>query len=261
MAMVFDKKMLRLLAVGFLSLCLFGCGSSAPKSTIDQKPIVVPLKVSESYMPKQQYDAMGKKIPYVSVANPYLQDKTLVSVAAKRAFNKAYAAFKSKKYDSAETQFQQMTKKFESLSGPWVKLAQIAEVKNEFNIAEEYYRKAIAVNKNNINTYLSLALIQRQQGLFSQAQNTYVDALNVWRDFPEAHLNVAVLYDMYLNQPVEAQKHFEAYMFLTHYKDKGVRKWLAEVRHRTKIKGSFIDVPPKIVVPAVAVPATKATKG
>jgi tetratricopeptide (TPR) repeat protein len=111
------------------------------------------------------------------------------------------------------------------------------------------------VNKNNVNAYIALGQLQRKQGYFSDAQNTYLEALNVWKDFPEAHLNLAILYDLYVNEPEEAQKHYEAYDFLTGRKDEKVKKWLVEVKQRTGIERSFIDIPPKEIV---EVPVEKA---
>ena len=145
----------------------------------------------------------------------------------------------------ARTQFLKLTEKYPSLSGPWVKLGTIAEREDKYDEAIKHYKEAINVNKNNVNAYIALGLVQRRQGYFSDAQTTYLAALDVWKDFPEAHLNLAILYDLYANKPEEAQKHYEAYSFLSGGKDEKVHKWLAEVKQRTGIEGSFIDNPPR----------------
>jgi len=93
-------------------------------------------------------------------------------------------------------------------------------------------------------------LVQRRQGYFSDAHNTYLEALAVWKDFPEAHLNLAILYDLYLNRAEEAQKHYEAFYFLGGEKDKEAHKWLVEVKQRTGIDTSFIDTPPAVIAKA-----------
>ena len=81
--------------------------------------------------------------------------------------------------------------------------------------AKSDYEEAIRINKDNVNAYLRLALAQRELGEFILAQNTYSEALAIWPDFPEAHLNLSILYDLYLNHPIRAQEHMEAYQFLT----------------------------------------------
>ena len=257
--MVFVKQSIQYVLIAFFFVGLLAC-SSTPENTIDKKPVVVPLVKSDSYIPKQEYDlTTGKKIPYKPDANPYLRDKTVVTAEAKRAFSKADKAMKNKQYTAAEKQFAAMTEKYPQLSGPWVKLARLAEIEKSYSKALEHLSKATNVNANNVNAWLALGLLQRQQGMFTQAQNSYVSALKIWKDFPEAQLNLAIVYDLYLNQPENAQQHFEAYLFLTHYKDKKARKWLAEVKRRTKIKTSFIDKPPVIEPKPVAAVEAAAT--
>ncbi len=241
-----NSMMSRHFSIVFFSVFIVACASQHPKNTIDEKPIIVELKQAKGIIPQQDYDRFGKKIPYKPMANPYLQDKKPVSAAAKKAFRAANKAYTSKQYVKAKKLFIEMTIKYKDLSGPWVKLAKMSEMKKDYKAAENEYRTAIKLNKKNVNAYLALGLMQRHQGMFSQAQNTYIDALKVWKDFPAAHLNLAVLYDMYLNLPVQSQPHFEAYVFLTGQKDKQAQKWLLEVSRRTKIKKSFIDSPPVI---------------
>jgi tetratricopeptide (TPR) repeat protein len=139
-----------------------------------------------------------------------------------------------------------MTTKYPTLSGPWVKLGQIAEKRKKYDEAVKDYTNAINANRNNVNAYIALALLQRNLGKFTAAQKAYLDVLAIWKDFPEAHLNLAILYDLYMNRPEYAQKHYEAYEFLTGGKDTNVHKWLVEIRQRTGIQYSFIDVPPKV---------------
>jgi len=201
---------------------------------------------SNGPLPIQTYDPAGKAIPYVASPNPYLNDKTPVATEAKAAFLNAQSALKRGDTKSARSLFLAMTKKYPELSGPWVQLASISESKGDTKDAINKYKMAIKVNPHNLNAYAALALLQRQSGQFIDAEGTYIDALNVWKDFPEAHLNLAVLYDLYINDPESAQKHYEAYYFLTGKKDEKVRKWLVEVKRRTGIEYSFIETPPTV---------------
>ena len=69
--------------------------------------------------------------------------------------------------------------------------------------------------------------------------------MSIWKDCPEAHLNLGILYDLYLNQPKKAQQHIEAYLFLTQYKNPTAVAWFNEIQGRTGITSSFIDVKQK----------------
>ena len=231
-----------------------GCSALMPSSQLTSKmagnggpdmsarSVVVPT--DNKSIPRQRYNSAGEKVPYVAQPNPYTTDTSAIPQEAKTMYVAASSMLSEGDLKGAHARFQQLTVKFPSLSGPWVQLGAIAEKNEDYDEAINLYEKAISVNKRNINAYIALGLTQRKQGNFSAAQKTYLNALHVWKDFPEAHLDLAILYDLYVNNPVEAQKHYEAYYFLTGGKDEKVRKWLVEVRRRTGIESSFIDIPP-----------------
>ena len=239
------------------SLMVSGCGSLAPlerrtgpAAALEQsheRGRQVPAPRGVVPLPRQAYDSAGVKVRYVPQPNPYTTDSGDVPQEARRLFLVADTALREGDLRGARKKLQYLTEKFPELSGPWLKLGVIAEKKEQYGDAIEHYQKAISVNRNNVNAYIALGLLQRRQGYFADAQSAYLDALQVWRDCPEAHLNLAILYDLYVNQPEEAQKHYEAYYFLTGQKDEKVHKWLVEVRQRTGIERSFIDIPPKEV--------------
>lgn len=203
-----------------------------------------PEDTQGAFLPRQKYDAQGKKIPYVAAPNPYTEQSKPVPPEARAAFADGVALLKSGNLRMARKGFRAMTKTFPELSGPWVKLAEIAERREKPEKAREAYQKALEVNPANVNAYLKQAVFERRQGEFARARDVYLAALKTWKDFPEAHLNLAILYDLYMNRPEDAQPHYEAYDFLTGGQDPKVADWLIEIRRRTGIETSFIDKPP-----------------
>jgi tetratricopeptide (TPR) repeat protein len=246
MATASDRTRLGLSVVLFATV-LGGCNALAP----------VRVETVQAALPRQDYDSAGKKIPYVAKPNPYLEQRDPLAVGARSEFVVADGMLRDNRLKEARRAFRKMTQTYPTLSGPWVKLGIIAERQERYDEAIAMYRKAIEANGDNVNAYNALALVQRRQGDLGAAQNTYRDVLEVWKDFPEAHLNLAILYDLYLNRPEQAQRHYEAYGFLTKGKNPNVRKWLAEVRQRTGIEQSFIDVPPtRVAIVPAGKPAT-----
>jgi tetratricopeptide (TPR) repeat protein len=253
------------------SLMIAGCNAIAPVRFIsapdrasaaqdgDLGPIVTVIKGTNAPLPRQGYNAAGEKVAYEPDANPYTSTGASVPPEAKTLFQAARWALENGDLKRARAQYEAMTTKYPKLSGPWVKLGVIAEKNEQLDAAVKHYQTAIKVNNRNVNAYVALALLQRKRGKFVEAQKAYLDALAVWKDFPEAHLNLAILYDLYMNRPDYAQKHYEAYEFLTGGKRVDVHKWLVEVRQRTGIKQSFIDIPPKAPV-TVAKGAAEAAK-
>lgn len=249
---------------------LSGCAGVMPVKETESEPKVIESGPAQSaaraepeqgtggaFLPQQAYDAQGKKILYVPAPNPYTEQPAPVPPAAKVAFADALTLMKDGDLRMARKGFWAMTKEFPKLSGPWVKLAELAEQREKPEKAREYFQKALAVNPANVNAYLKQALFERRQGEFGKARDAYLAALETWNDFPEAHLNLAILYDLYMNRPEEAQPHYEAYDFLTGGSDPKVADWLIEIRRRTGIETSFIDNPP----PEPEVPAEQAAEG
>jgi TolA-binding protein len=207
------------------------------------------LSARPAPLPRQAYDASGVKIPYAAQPNPYTTGSAPVPAEARALFSAADVQLKQGALDRAQEKFATLAEKYPDLSGPWVKLGEIAEDREQYAQAVGYYREAISRNKNNVNAYIALGMVQRRLGRFNDAQDTYLAALDVWKDFPEAHLNLAILYDLYADEAEAAQKHYEAYDFLTGSKDQDVQKWLVEVRNRTGITTSYIDTPPVALDP------------
>lgn len=220
---------------------LAGCGSQQVKiSALNDKP-KYELLPSLEYIPVPGKVEDGKYLPYEAMENPYVtRDRIRKNSVA--AFIEARKVYKAKDYAKAEKLFLALTEEDDSLSGPWVMLGDIALETDKPDNAKEHYLKALTVNRKNTNAWLRLAYVQRLQGDYLAAQNTYVNTLQVWRDCPEAHLNLAILYDIYLNLPPRAQRHMEAYLFLSKEADPKVAGWLSELQVRT---GLAVNLPLK----------------
>ncbi|TQV82807.1 hypothetical protein [Aliikangiella coralliicola] len=223
---------------------LGGC-SSTPKiaeiSIVTDQAITPEVLSTEKYLPFIQVnEETGKRLPYASKQNPYLKEKGQLDKNIVVQFIEARRAIKLKKFVQAEKILLSISEQNTQLSGPVVLLGDIAKLKQQTKAAIKYYAQAISVNSNNVNAYIKLAKMQRESGLFKHAQNTYAKALSKWSDFPEAHLNLSILYDVYLNQPEIAQKHMEAYQLLAKQKHAKVDSWLKDIRQRTN-QANYIE--------------------
>ncbi len=229
-----SKKLVAALSVVLLTAC-------ASKLTLPAAGEKAELKETAQYVPKQAYDEQGKLIDYVAKENPYLAVKSRIDKGSVLLYIEAKKAKRSGDLKTAKQKLTVITKNDDSISGPWVMLGDISFEEKKYSQAEKYYQQAILINPKNINAYVALAQVQRVLGAYHVAQNTLALALTLWPDFPEAHLNLGILYDLYLNQSQKSQQHLEAYLFLTQYKSKKAIGWYSEVQARTGINKSFID--------------------
>jgi len=228
----FYSSTLLLILIGSV---LGGCASNSGNNWNYDGSQAVPLASTSEFLPVQERDETGVLLPYEAQPNPYAELSGRIDKQSVTTYIDARRAFGAKKYEFADQLLADLTVKEPRLSGPWVMRGDIAAAQNDLAKAVEYYVTALDVNDVNFNAYLRLAKVQRQRGHFQHAQNTYALALEKWRDCPEVHLNLGVLYDVYLNQPLQAQAHMEAYQLLHKDTNQEVVAWLDEIRGRTGV--------------------------
>lgn len=222
------------------AIWLTSCGTNTKDDAANAQVTVEPTVVStEQYLPVDSFDKEGVKLPYVAAINPYAAQTGRLDKDSVATYIEARRAFKSGNYKKSKSILESLVEKDKKLSGPWVMLGDIAYQEKEFEDAIKQYEAAIEVNPENVNAYLKLARVLREKGEFIPAQNAYAKVLGLWKDFPEAHLNLAVLYDLYLNEPLKAQQHMEAFQFLSDRENAQVAEWLAEIRTRTGVSYSI----------------------
>lgn len=209
------------------ALLLVGCSSSAPKKPKSDSAAADPVAVAAataSILPA------GPATP-----NPYLQNKPAVSSAVAQQFANATRAMRNKQWQQAETLLQQIVAQNSKLSGAYLNLGLVYRAQNETKRAEDAFGSAINANHTNLDAYNQLAILQREQGRFSDAEANYKKALSVWPYHAESHRNIGILYDLYLGKNAEALAHFEAYQQLRGDGDKQVIGWIADLQRRLGI--------------------------
>lgn len=175
----------------------------------------VDLVATEQYLPVQTYDEKNQLIPYQEKENPYLAQRAQVDKGSVLLFIEAKTAWRKNDAKTAKQKLNVIIKNDKALSGPWMMLGDIALAEKDYVQAQQHYQQGLTINPKNINGYTALAQVQRLQGQYHHAQNTLAKALALWPDFPEAHYNLSILFDIYLNQTDKAKQHLDAYILLS----------------------------------------------
>lgn len=227
----------RVIALFILALSVAACAFNTGKKTWNYDGSTpADLMPTELYLPIQQLGEGGVPLPYQARPNPYEQLTGRIERSVIDRYIEARRAFQASDYERAEELLTELQSEAPDLSGPLVMRGDIATANGNLPQAVEFYMAAIRVNPVNFNAYLRLARAQRMRGHFIHAQNTYARALQRWPDGAELHLNLGVLYDIYLNRPLQAQAHMEAYQLLSGDNSGDVVSWLEEIRQRTGVQ-------------------------
>lgn len=209
----------------FLITCVLGC-QNIPQGI---KPATETIKVTQNGSPKPQSLAQQA----LTSNNQYLSRSVVISTAAKAEFERAVALLANNELSLAKSAFESLSRTVPLLSGPWLKLGDIAVKRQQPDIAIALYQTALDKNKHNYFARNRLALLYRQQGLFKKAENEYQQALASWPGFNIARLNLGILYDLYLGHKPEALEQYRLYQKLNtlqgHKLNKQVKGWVADL--------------------------------
>ncbi len=151
-------------------------------------------------------------------------------------YKSAVASLKSGADEKALAQFNAIIAKAPQLSSAYVNVGLIHLKKQRYADAELAFNQAINANNRNAMAQNFLGVTLREQGKFDKALQAYQQALQLDNNYADAHLNLGVLYDIYLNNLSQAQEQYEKYQNLTDNKDEQVSKWIADIKLRQSKK-------------------------
>lgn len=149
----------------------------------------------------------------------------------------AMVDIKHDKLDNARTLLNQLTDKHPELAGPWANLALIDIKQNKLVKAQMNLKKALKRDPDMAQAYNLQGYIDKQQGHILQAIKDYQQAISKKPDYALAHYNLALLYDIYLQNVPKAVKHYNRYLALTKTPDQRTADWVKELQSSLKKGG------------------------
>jgi tetratricopeptide (TPR) repeat protein len=158
------------------------------------------------------------------------QPKFSVSKKTATAYNAALKYMSAKNYDTAILEMQKVAKMDERISGPWVNIGVAHKELGDLEKAKTAFEKALKINPNNPYALNELAILKREEGKFEIAEQLYKKALSAYPDYKNAHLNLAILCDVYLRKIDCALGHYQEYLNLSGDQDKQVIAWMTQLK-------------------------------
>lgn len=151
------------------------------------------------------------------------------------AYQQALAALDGGDAAAGEAQLQALSQAHPDYSGPLVNLAIIRAGRNETVAAMGLLEQAVAVCARCAAPWNELGLLQRRQGRFNDAEQSWLKAVAADPGYANAWFNLGVLYELYLQRPELALANYERYRELQSADPAGadVDKWIADLSRRT----------------------------
>ncbi len=166
------------------------------------------------------------------------EDPTSISDAEISLYRQAITELSDNHLDKATTSFLKMSKAKPNLAGPWANLALIYIKQQQYEKADEAIKSALEKNPKMAQALNMAGVIAKQKGNISEARGFYEKALISKPDYAIAHYNLALLFDVYLQDIASALPHYQRYLALTGGKDKNTALWIQELKFNLGNNGS-----------------------
>ena len=108
----------------------------------------------------------------------------------------------------------------------------------KLGLAEQAFEEAIIRNNQDAVAYNHLGILQRYKGQFEAARNQYQQAIRIDEDYAFAHLNLGILFDLYLQDLELALQQYQKYQALVTEEDSQVTGWITDIQRRLKTTAS-----------------------
>ena len=142
------------------------------------------------------------------------------------------SAFKAKQYKKAIKIFTAIIKEYPQSTLAHTNLGLLYLQQNNLKLADRHFSASLKLTPANPVAHNHKGIIYRQLGEFDKALASYKLATRYKPNYANAHLNLAILYDIYLHNISLALQHYHQYQLLTKGSDKLVAKWIIDNERR-----------------------------
>lgn len=147
-------------------------------------------------------------------------------------YKEAIAAAREGRTEKAIELFKKITQEDPDSATAYTDLG-LQYLKNkDMDRAEKAFDKSILLDQASYVAYNHRGVIQRIRGDFFGAKDMYLKAIKYKPDYANAHLNIAILFDIYLYDLKQALYHYKKYQSLTGNNDELVGKWVVDLERR-----------------------------
>lgn len=148
-------------------------------------------------------------------------------------YEQAVASMAAGDLIDAELRFKEFLLRYPDYPGAHLNLSIIHSANEDLDNAREAVDAALRIDPNFAPALNQSGVLFRKSGNFSEAEAAYLKAVTVRSDYPLAHYNLGVLYELYFQRLGAALQHFERYRELVG-EDEQVDQWITDLTRRVE---------------------------
>ena len=209
----------RMVPLAALAVCLSLAGCESLMLAPAEAPAQAPKPVKAE-------PPAPKPAPLEPVASP----------ESRALYQQALTALAAGRFQEAERALLVVAQREPRLAGPHANLGILYGRTGRPAQALASLGEAVRLNPDRAAYYNELGVISRREGKFDDARRYYAKALDLDPTYAYAHLNIGILYDLYLQDSEKAMQHYERYQELTPGEAGTVKKWIADLQQRDRAR-------------------------
>lgn len=215
--------LIRLVGAGAIALSLAACGSPGPRN----KPTTRPLPTSA---PAVEPAPASKPASTADLENGVLASTPKGD--PDQRFQEALGLMKERKFPEAQNAFMALSRDYPAFSGPLTDLGILYAQGQQHELALSSLSRAVKANPGNEVAHNWLGTLYRENGEPLRAEQSYRNAITARPTYAQAHLNLAILYDVVLHRPREALVSYHDYQRIAGDNNLIVAAWIREIEGR-----------------------------
>ncbi len=147
-------------------------------------------------------------------------------------FQIALKLMKDHQPQEARDAFAGLAQDFPQYSGPLNDLGVLQAQGRQRDQAIASFARAIAANGSNAFAYGWLGILYRESSDYAHAEQAYRKAIELKPEDAAAHLNLGILYEIYLKRPAEALTQYREYQRIAGQKNLMVGIWIKQLESK-----------------------------
>lgn len=168
-----------------------------------------------------------------SVPNETQDNSSTLNPAISQTYADAISAMQSGKPKKAQKLLEKIVNLQPDFASAHTNLGIVLISNKLLNDAEKHLLIAAKIDPSNAQVFNQLGFLYRKKGEFVKAKDAYKKAIDINSDYAFAHLNLGILYDLYLYDLENAIEQYKIYLDLSK-EDKKVSKWIFDLERRHK---------------------------
>ena len=153
-----------------------------------------------------------------------------VNSSERERYRDAITALNNKDFSTAQSILSEFIRNKPKLAGAYSNLALLHLKKQEYDKSLQMANKAIELNPKQAQAYNLRGQVYVNLGKIHDAKKDYAKSIELKPAYLNAQYNLALLYDIYLQEIDLAIKHYEIYMSLLKTPDVATKEWIDHLK-------------------------------